>query len=118
MFTWLWLIGWSVVTLPLAAASLRGWAPRRVRRRTSPWGIRVRGVALLVIWAGGVVVPLLRWSGLDPESATFFGSMAEVGVLMFAAGLIGGSQLNEWFHRRTVRSQGVGVAPGDGGWPG
>ncbi|MCQ9177661.1 hypothetical protein KMT30_01040 [Streptomyces sp. IBSBF 2953] len=117
MFPWLWLIGWSAFALPLAIASLRGWAPARVRRRTSPWGIRVRGVALLVIWIGGLVVPMLRWSGLDTEDATFFGSTMEVGALMFAAGLIGGSQLSERFYRRSVRSQAAEEAPGSGGPP-
>ncbi len=117
LFPWLWLIGWSAFALPLAIASLRGWAPRRVRRRTSPWGICVRGVALLVIRIGGLVVPMLRFSGLDTEDATFFGSMMEVGVLMFAAGLIGGSQLSERFYRRTVRSQVLEQAPDSAGQP-
>jgi hypothetical protein len=74
-------------------------------------------VALLVIWVGGLVVPLLRFSGLDTEDTTFFGSVMEVGVLMFAAGLIGGSQLSERFHRRTVRSQAAEQAPDSAGQP-
>lgn len=41
--------------LPLAIASLCGWAPKSVRRRTTLWGIRVRGVALLVVWVGGLM---------------------------------------------------------------
>lgn len=77
----------------------------------------MRGVALLVIRIGGLVVPMLRFSGLDTEDATFFGSMMEVGVLMFAAGLIGGSQLSERFYRRTVRSQVLEQAPDSAGQP-
>ncbi|TQJ37007.1 hypothetical protein OHU34_42775 [Streptomyces sp. NBC_00080] len=77
----------------------------------------MRGVALLVIWIGGLVGPLLRWSGLDTEDATFFGAMTEVGVLMFAAGLIGGSQLSEQFYRRAVRAQADGQASGSGKRP-
>ncbi|MFK4106455.1 hypothetical protein ACI2L1_41685 [Streptomyces sp. NPDC019531] len=78
----------------------------------------MRGVALLVIWIGGLVVPLLRWSGLDAEDAAFFGSIMEVGVLMFAAGLIGGSQLSERFYRQAVRSQAaVEEAPDSAGYP-
>ncbi|WP_405954908.1 hypothetical protein [Streptomyces phaeochromogenes] len=118
MFLWLWLIGWSVFVLPLAIASLRGWAPKSVRRRTTPWGIRVRGVALLVLWAGGLIVPLLRWSGLDTEDAAFLGSIVQVGLLMFAAGLMGGSQLGEWFYRRAVSPKPLDEMPGSGGRPG
>ncbi|MER5209349.1 hypothetical protein ABT063_01805 [Streptomyces sp. NPDC002838] len=44
MLLWIWLVAWAVFVLPLAIASLRGWAHRRVRDRTTPWGIRVRGV--------------------------------------------------------------------------
>lgn len=67
-----------------------------------------------MIWIGGLVVPLLRRSGLNTEDATFLGSMVEVGVLMFAAGLMGGSQLSERFYRQAVRSQAVDQAPGHG----
>ncbi|KUN08126.1 hypothetical protein AQI96_28370 [Streptomyces canus] len=64
--------------------------------------------ALLVIWIGGLVVPMLRSSGLDTEDATFFGSMVEVGVLMFAAGLVGGSWLSaRSMDARTSTSQGI-----------
>ncbi|WP_189787897.1 hypothetical protein [Streptomyces capitiformicae] len=103
MFLWLWPIGWSAFALPLAIASLRGWAPKSVRRRITPWGIRVRGVALLVIWVGGLIVPLLQHSGLDTDDAAFLGAVVQVGFLMFAAGLMGGSQLGEWFYRRAVQ---------------
>ncbi|WP_327312668.1 hypothetical protein [Streptomyces sp. NBC_01235] len=105
MFLWLWLIGWSAFVLPLSVASLRGWAPRRVRSRTTPWGIRVRGVALLVMWVGGLVVPLGRWGGLVGEDAMFLMPGVEVGLLLFAAGLIAGSQLGDRFRRSTTRSQ-------------
>ncbi|MFF6880245.1 MULTISPECIES: hypothetical protein [unclassified Streptomyces] len=105
MFLWLWLIGWSAFALPLAIASLRGWAPKQVRRRTSPWGIRVRGVALLVLWLGGLAGPLLRWSDLDTADAGFLTSVVQGGFLMFAAGLVAGSQLGEWFYRRALRDQ-------------
>ncbi|WP_405638843.1 hypothetical protein [Streptomyces sp. NBC_00019] len=115
MFLWLWLTGWSACVLPLAIASLRGWAPKSVRRRTAPWGIRVRGVALLVIWAGGLIVPLLWRSGLDTQDAAFFGAIVQVGLLMFAAGLMSGSWLGEWFYRRAVQSRELdGMPPADG----
>ncbi|MCL6738515.1 hypothetical protein [Streptomyces neyagawaensis] len=104
MFLWLWLIGWSAFVLPLAVASLRGWAPKRVRSRTSPWSIRVRGVALTVIWLGGLSGPLLRWSDLDSVDARFLASVTQGGLLVFAAGLVAGSQLGEWFYRRALRT--------------
>lgn len=117
VFLWLWLIGWSAFALPLAIASLRGWAPKSARRRTTPWGIRVRGVALLVIWIGGLIVPLLRWSGLDTEDAAFLGAIVQVGFLMFAAGLMGGSQLGEWFYRRAVQPKELDETPSISGRP-
>jgi len=117
VFLWLWLIGWSAFALPLAFASLRGWAPKSVRRRTTPWGIRVRGVALLVFWAGGLIVPLLRQSGLDTEDAAFLGSIVQAGFLMFGAGLMAGSQLGEWFYRRAVQPKALDETPGGGGRP-
>ncbi|MEW2486764.1 hypothetical protein [Streptomyces sp. NPDC048411] len=107
MFTWLWLVFWSAFALPLAVASLRGWAPRWIRRSTSPWGIRVRGVALLVIWAAGTVGPLLHLSGLGTEDFGLLATVVQVGLLLFAAGLIGGSQLGERFHRREMRRRAV-----------
>ncbi|WP_371658262.1 hypothetical protein [Streptomyces sp. NBC_00280] len=105
MAVWLWLVGWSVFVLPLSVASLRGWAAKRVRGRTTPWGIRVRGVALLVMWVGGLIVPLGRWGGLAGEDAMFLLPAVEVGLLLFAAGLIAGSQLSDRFRRGAARSQ-------------
>ncbi|MFI6012603.1 hypothetical protein ACIBAG_27945 [Streptomyces sp. NPDC051243] len=104
MFDWLWVLGWSALALPLAIASLRGWAPKRVRRHVSPWGIRVRGIALLVFWASGMVVPLARWAGLDSEDSTFLTFPAQFGLMMFGAGLMCGSQLGERFHRQAMQS--------------
>ncbi|WNZ07031.1 hypothetical protein [Streptomyces sp. 11x1] len=115
MFLWLWLIGWSAFALPVAVASLRGWAPKRVRRRTSPWAIRVRGVALLVIWLGGLTGPLLRWSDLDSADASLLASVVQGGLLVFAGGLVAGSQLGEWFYRRAVQAQTVDRTEGAGG---
>ncbi|MFJ8112481.1 hypothetical protein [Streptomyces sp. NPDC096132] len=100
MFDLLWLCGWSLLALPLALASWRGWAPRWVRLRLSPAGVRVRGVALLVLWASGMVTPVIRLSGLDDEESAFLASPAQFGLMMFAAGLMCGSQLAERFASR------------------
>ncbi|WP_326661280.1 hypothetical protein [Streptomyces canus] len=113
MSLWAWLIGWSAFALPLAIASFRGWAPRRVRSRTTPWGIRVRGVALLVMWVGGLVVPLGRWGGLVDEDAMFPLSAVQVSLLMFAAGLISGSQLGDRFRRRAAHPRAVDEGVGE-----
>lgn len=99
----LWLADWSAFVLPLSVASLRGWAPKRVRGRTTPWGIRVRGVALLVTWVGGLVVPLGRWGGLVGEDAMFLLPAVDVGLLLFAAGLVAGSQLSDRFRQGAAR---------------
>ncbi|WP_432044225.1 hypothetical protein [Streptomyces cadmiisoli] len=114
-FLWLWLIGWPAFALPVAVASLQGWAPKRVRSRTSPWSIRVRGVALLVIWLGGLTCALLRWSGLDSRGRKFLASVAQGGLLVFAGGLVAGSPLGEWFYRRAVRAQVADQAEGISG---
>jgi hypothetical protein len=105
VFLWLWLFGWSVFVLPPATASLRGRAPRSVRRRTTPWGIRVRGVAMPAIRVGGLIVPLLRWSSLATGDAAFLVSIVQVGFLMLAAGLMSGSQPGG-----VVPPEGFGVA--------
>ena len=112
MFDLLWVIGWSVLVLPVSVAVLLGWVPRRVRRRVSPWGIRVRGAALLVFWASGMVVPLARWGGLDAEDRTFLAVPAQFGLMMFGAGLICGSELGEWFYRQAMRSRFLDEARG------
>ena len=117
VFLWLWLIGWSAFALPVAIASLRGWAPKRARSRTSPWVIRVRGVALLVIWLGGLTGPLLRWSDLNTEDGAFLASVVQGGLLMFAGGLVAGSQLGEMFYRRAVRAQAADQPRGISGRP-
>ncbi|MFF8536952.1 hypothetical protein ACF07B_34175 [Streptomyces sp. NPDC015532] len=105
MFVWLWIAVWSAFVLPLSIASLRGWAPKRVRNRTSPWGIRVRGVAMLVMWTGGMIAPLLHWTSLNGDDTLFLATVIQVGLLMLAIGLIGGSQLGDRFHRRTMRTE-------------
>ncbi|WP_432043350.1 hypothetical protein [Streptomyces cadmiisoli] len=102
MYIWLWVIGTSAIVLPLAIAALRGWVPKGVRHRTTPWATQVRGVAMLVIWAGGLVHPLLRSSDLTEDDMYFLGSLVQPGLLMFGAGLMAGSQLGEWFYRRAV----------------
>ncbi|WP_416978181.1 hypothetical protein [Streptomyces sp. T028] len=115
MFLWVWVVGWSAFVLPLSIASLQGWAPKRVRSRTTSWGIRVRGVALLVMWLGGLIVPLGRWGGLVGGDAMFLLPVAEAGLLLFAAGLIAGSQLGDRFRRGAAsaqaRDQGIGEEP-------
>ncbi|GGR92603.1 hypothetical protein GCM10010269_34530 [Streptomyces humidus] len=113
MFLWAWLIGWSAFVLPWSIASLRGWAPKRVRSRTTPWGIRVRGVAMLVMWVGGLVVPLGRWGGLVGKDAMFLLPVVEAGLLLFASGLIAGSQLGDRFRRSAVPPQIGGQGIGD-----
>ncbi|WP_328360199.1 hypothetical protein OG800_24165 [Streptomyces sp. NBC_00445] len=112
MFDLLWVLSWSVLALPLAIATLRGWAPQWMRRHITPWGLRVRGVALLVFWASGMVVPLTRWGGLDSQDSTFLTFPAQFGLLMFAAGLMCGSQLGERFHRQAMRSWALNEARG------
>jgi len=104
VFDLLWVIGWSVFVLPLAVAALRGWAPRWVRRRVSPWGVRVRAVALLVFWAGRMVVPLARWGGLNAEDSAFLMFPAQFGLMMSGVGLMCGSELGERLHRQAMRS--------------
>ena len=102
MFDLLLVCGYCAFALPLAIAALRGWAPRRVRRRTAPWVIRVRGVALLVLWASAMVVPLARQLGADSEDSAFLTFSAQFGLMMFAAGLVCGAQAGERFSRQAA----------------
>lgn len=117
MFVWLWLIGWSALALPLAALMLQGWAPRRHRHRALPWATQVRGIAMLVLWAGGMLTPLVLHSDLDREDASFFASVVPAWFTLFAAGLMCGAQRAEGFYRRAIRSATPGRAPhGDRSW--
>ncbi|MEU0112622.1 hypothetical protein ABZ137_02570 [Streptomyces bobili] len=102
MFDLLVIVGFSAFALPLAIATLRGWAPHRIRGRTVPWVIRVRGVALLVLWASAVVVPLSHLLGADSQDAAFHAFPAQFGLMMFAAGLMCGAQLGERFSRQAT----------------
>ena len=102
MFDLLLICGYSAFALPLAIAALRGWAPRRMRRRTAPWVIRVRGVALLVLWASATVVPLARRLGAGSEDSTFLTFPAQFGLMMFAAGLMCGAQVGERFSQQAA----------------
>ncbi|MDX2681685.1 hypothetical protein [Streptomyces soliscabiei] len=111
MFTWLWCIGLSALALPCAVLMLKGWAPRRYRRRTVPWAIQVRGVAMLVLWAGGMLTPLIRHSELEPEDASFLSSVVPSGFTLFALGILCGSHLAEGFYRRSLRTRSLHRTP-------
>lgn len=114
MFELLYVCGTSALVLPVAIAFIRGWAPKAAGRRISPGGIRVRGVALLVLWASATVPPLAEWSGRRPEDSAYLVSSAQLGLMMFGAGLMCGSPLGERFNRQAIQSRSPAEAP-DGG---
>lgn len=45
------------------------------------------------MWLGGLTGPLLRWSDLAAEDASFLASVAQGGFLVFTGGLVAGSHL-------------------------
>jgi len=55
---------------------------------------------MLVIWTSGMVTPVLRRDALEADDSAFLATVLQAGLMLFACGLIGGSELGEWFHRR------------------
>ncbi|MEU6379329.1 hypothetical protein [Streptomyces sp. NPDC046909] len=62
---------------------------------------------MLVIWVGGMVTPVLRRDALEADDSAFLATLLQAGSMLFACGLIGGSELGEWFHRRDMGRQAV-----------
>lgn len=100
MFERVWLIGWSVCVLPLAVLLLRGWAPSWARRPSNPAVLRVRGVALLLLWCSGILHPLLRVTGAFAEDGAMLTTVGQGCLMLLAFGLIGGAELTGLFGRR------------------
>ncbi|MEU7278504.1 hypothetical protein AB0A69_06905 [Streptomyces sp. NPDC045431] len=100
MFYWLWMAFWSAIMLPLAAAFLAGRGPGWIRRQSTPGGLKVKGIAALVLYLGLLVPSLTALSGMPAESANLL-RMALVPMAVFVAqGLILGATLCDGFNRR------------------
>lgn len=93
MFAWIWVVVWSALVLPLAAASLRGWAPERARARTSRRAVRARGLALLLIWVSGLVGPVIWRSSWQADEVLISATAVQGALLLLAGGLVAGSQV-------------------------
>ncbi|MEU1482585.1 hypothetical protein [Streptomyces sp. NPDC005752] len=64
-FDRVWILGWTLLVLPLSCALLRGWAPARLRRRATPRMLRARGIGGLILWASAVTSVVSRSAGLS-----------------------------------------------------
>ncbi|MFE7763867.1 hypothetical protein [Streptomyces sp. NPDC057438] len=106
VFLWCWIGLFTGVLLPLGIAMLRGGAPRRARTRWSPARTRVQGVAVLVLYGGGMVPAVADLAGMLREAADILLSATSPHLLFLILGLQGGAALSDWFGRRT------------GPWPG
>lgn len=103
VFLWCWIGLFTAVLLPLGIAMLRGWAPRRARARWSPARIRVQGVAVLLLYVGGLVPAVAELSGMPPEAADLLLAATAPHLLFLSLGLQGGAALTDWFGRRLQR---------------
>ncbi|WNZ09868.1 hypothetical protein [Streptomyces sp. 11x1] len=101
VFLWCWIGLFTAVLLPLGIAMLRGWAPRRARTRWSPARTRVQGVAVLVLYGGGVVPAVADLAAMPREAADLLLSATSPHLVFLSLGLQGGAALSDWFGRRT-----------------
>ncbi|KUH40580.1 MULTISPECIES: hypothetical protein [Streptomyces] len=65
-FHWAWLVAATLALVPLAVASLRGWAPRWVRP-TGPRSTKARGIAALTVWVGAITPAVLGLAGVPGD---------------------------------------------------
>ncbi|MFD7973279.1 hypothetical protein [Streptomyces clavifer] len=63
VFAWSWILGWTLLVLPLSCALVRGRAPAWVRRRATPRMLRARGIGGLVLWASAVTSSVFQLTG-------------------------------------------------------
>ncbi|KUO21332.1 hypothetical protein [Streptomyces dysideae] len=101
VFLWCWIGLFTAVLLPLGIAMLRGWAPKRARRQWSPARIRVQGVAVLVLYVGGLVRAVAELAGMPSEAADLLLFATGPQLVFLSLGLQGGAALTDWFGRRT-----------------
>ncbi|TLQ47584.1 hypothetical protein [Streptomyces marianii] len=111
MFQWLWTAVWSAVMLPLGAAMIAGRVPLWMRRQSTPGGLKVKGIAAFVLYAGLMVPPLTTLSGIRPEDADFVRMVLVPMTVFLGHGLILGATLCERFNRREMERAGVPAVP-------
>ncbi|GGT59632.1 hypothetical protein GCM10010271_73620 [Streptomyces kurssanovii] len=99
IFQWLWIAVSTAVMLPLAAALMAGRVPRWMRRDSTLGGLKVKGIAAFVLYAGLLVPPVTALSGMGPEAAELV-RMALLPMAVFGGhGLILGATLCDRFNR-------------------
>ncbi|MFD6275708.1 hypothetical protein ACFWFI_09065 [Streptomyces sp. NPDC060209] len=74
-FALAWILGWTLLVLPLSIALLCGWASAWVRRRATPRMLRMRGIGGLILWASAVTSAVLLSAGV-------YGDRYYLGVLV------------------------------------
>ncbi|MFI6106300.1 hypothetical protein [Streptomyces sp. NPDC051310] len=111
MFHWLWMAFWSAIMLPLAAAFLAGRVPGWIRRQSTFGGLKVRGIAALVLYLGLLVPPLTALSGMPAESTNLMRMALVPMTVVTAQGLIVGANLCERFNRREAERAASAAVP-------
>ncbi|MFF0041652.1 hypothetical protein [Streptomyces mirabilis] len=76
--TWQWigLTVFSLTLLPAGLAMAAGWAPARWRTRLTP--VRVRGWAILALYAAAPLNAIPRLAGASPEVSLAFTAAAGI----------------------------------------
>ncbi|MEV7301138.1 hypothetical protein [Streptomyces clavifer] len=64
VFAWSWMLGWTLLVLPLSCALVRGRAPAWARRRATPRMLRARGIGGLVLWGSAVTSSAFQLAGV------------------------------------------------------
>ncbi|WP_328399492.1 hypothetical protein OHS70_21605 [Streptomyces sp. NBC_00390] len=99
MFHWLWITVWSVIILPLAAVLLSGRAPQWMRRQSTPGGLKVKGIAALVLYTGVLIPAIPSLAGMRSEDAEFLRMVLVPSAVFAGHGLILGATLCDRFNR-------------------
>ncbi|MBM7438613.1 hypothetical protein [Streptomyces sp. HB132] len=95
-----WILGWTLLVLPLSCALLRGWAPAWLRRCATPRMLRARGIGGLILWASAVASVVTRWVGLPTGDRYPLTLLAGPVAVLAAVLLVGVTDVAERRRRR------------------
>ncbi|MCP3822095.1 hypothetical protein NLX86_29610 [Streptomyces sp. A3M-1-3] len=97
---WIWVIVSSAVALPFGIALLGGWAPEWIRKHSSAGGIRVQGIATLIMYVALLVPVAVELSSMDQADAEFFMPL----FLFLGIGLMYGAKLCDRFNSKAEQA--------------
>lgn len=99
-FAWAWILGWTLLVLPLSFALLRGRAPGWVLRRATPRMVRARGIGGLILWASAVTSAAFQLAGVAADDWFYLRTLAGPVAVLTAIGLVVVTDVAERRRRR------------------